>query len=213
MAALSVFRDEIAAEVPGCPGGLIDREVRYAVIEFCRKTDYWQADLDAITTVADQETYALTPPAESVVANVVRVRFDGTTIFPVTDTHQLQQAWETNSCTSPSSYLIRYDSGAKVLRPYPIVDRVLADAIVVRVSLKPTLTTVVIDDSIHLEYTEAIAGGALRKLLMMSGRKWHNPQLAAFYATKFNDGVNRAKIADLKNHTNGDLMVRMRPFA
>ena len=67
-----------------------------------------------------------------------------------------------------------------------------------------TATALSYPDFIYLGYGQAVVSGALARAMLMPGRDWSNPQLAAAHGAMFEDGIAKAKShadAGFTNHT------------
>jgi hypothetical protein len=75
-ANISTLLPQIQPDLPGCPAGMVLRELRRAANEFCRDTGAWTKELTAIHTVVDQTDYAVTLTESAYVLRVTGVEID-----------------------------------------------------------------------------------------------------------------------------------------
>lgn len=72
--------------VPGCPDTLVENNVRSSVIEFCQRSNAYQAELDPVTTVGNIFEYDLEPPSGTTVQKILWVTHLGKDVEPITTT-------------------------------------------------------------------------------------------------------------------------------
>jgi hypothetical protein len=216
--AFTSFLSEVMPIVNGCPSPMAINAVRDATLEFCRKTRYWQHDLTPFASVADQETYTLTPPTNTIIVGIIKnipenlpaVSFNGVTIA---EAHgYLPAEHESDSASTPEGYYLSIIGNEYTIRPYPIVNEDVADAFEVKVALAPSRTATGCDDRIYTDHVETIAAGALSRLLLIPQKPWTNPGLAQMKGAEFRRGCGSARITVSKNFTNASLSVRPRSF-
>ena len=63
--ALETFIPDIAVECSGASNPLILSAVRTAVIEFCRKSLYWQEETDPVPIIKGVGSTSCTPPPDA----------------------------------------------------------------------------------------------------------------------------------------------------
>lgn len=164
------FYDFVLPSVPGCPQALALQAIRHAAIEFCERTGVWHIDHPAINVVADQSPYPFAPGVTGAVVHKVLRAWHGTTeIFPATldELNELFPGnWRTKTGT-PERFT-QYGPRALMLVPKPAA--ALAGGLTAIVSLKPSATSIDIDDAVYEEYHRAIASGA-KAILMQSPKK------------------------------------------
>jgi hypothetical protein len=216
--AFTSFLSEVMPTVNGCPSLVAINAIRNSAREFCRKSRYWQHDLTPFASVANQETYTLTPPEDTEIVGIMKnpetdkeaVSFDGVTIEAANG--WVPAEYETSTDENPSWFYVSISDGDYVIRPYPIVTQDLADAFEVKVVLMPSTTATDCDDRIYTDHLETIAAGALFRLLLIPNKPWTNPGLAQMKGAEFRRGCGSARITVSKNFTNASLSVRPRSF-
>ena len=75
--ALETFIPDIAVECSGASNPLILSAVRTAVIEFCRKSLYWQEEADPVTLTEEVAEYALSTPTGRQIVQIMSINLDG----------------------------------------------------------------------------------------------------------------------------------------
>lgn len=187
--ALSLIYPQVLPEVPGCPTILAEHHIREAAIEFCERTMIHQHEHSLIAGVADQRTYAFVPPANTVVSRVIEAWYNDQRIWPKTpdELSRMYSNWLTQDGT-PAWYTQVNERNIELV-PKPSAN--LADALRLRVTLKPSKTATVIEQHIQEEHGTKIAYGAKARLMAMAGDNvpWSNPTMAAMYDGLFNNEI------------------------
>lgn len=191
------FLPYIASEATGAPSDLMQQTLVERCAHFCERTQLWRADLDAETTEANEPIYDLILPA--VVEAVLWLRMEGTDLQHVSD---LQVDPEYFSKTGkPLAFSIELD---RQIRFYPTPDA--AYSYTGRVVLKPGLDSRGVEQSLFNAHGRTIASGALAILLSMPEKTWTNLPMAAVHEQRFERGIARARVRDLRN-----IPLRVRP--
>lgn len=170
--------------------------------DFCTRTKIWIGDITAFNTVANTQTYAVTPPSNSEVVRFERVRFNGVPLEPITenDLDASDSAWETQTGT-PTHYFSRDGIG---LSFFPIPS--LVGQVAARASLRPSAATDSFPDFLNT-YLDHITAGVKAALMLMPIVAWHNAQVGATYAAIYEAGVSSASA----NAFHGLTKARRRP--
>jgi hypothetical protein len=185
--AYDAFLPEVLPFVRNCPDPTIESAIRLATIELCEKTEIWQAELDPISAVEGQWAYDLEPPANTSIHRVLSLTGpDGRRLDPVT-TGMLDQRspdWRNNPGTPV--YFIRQDEENQLwLAPPPQTAQ--TNAYLMRVILKPTITSSSASNYVMTDYRDTIVYGAITRLLRMPDRDWSNFKTAAVYYGMFQE--------------------------
>ena len=195
----SDFYSKVLPWTPGAFEGSVDDALRQACIDFCEETMCLQRTLDPLRTRTGATSYDLElAPGESV-AFLLSVSIDGTPadlIFP-------QQADEERE--SPAAYTL--DRATLVLAPAPTVG---GGRMTVKAALKPTQTADGVDDSVHEQYAQAIAAGAIALLCSQPGKPYSNPQMAATSGQVFANAKEETKQRVTAGH--GRVRLRVKPY-
>lgn len=198
MADLSVFHSRIAPIVLGCPTPTINQAIIDACIDFCTEGSALMAELDAVTTSAGNPDIELDLPSATRVARVVSLTIDGRKLAATT-----RHPASKDDASQPTSYSVSEDG---TVRLYPTPDK--AYTVESIVLLKPSRSATAVDDSLFERHAEAIASGALLRLLSMNGVSWANPAAAAMYAGSFRAGVARAEMEFRRQNATPELAVQ-----
>lgn len=210
-AVWSDFLPEVLIEVPGCPEPLVEHHIRNAAIEFCNETLIWREDLTPIDSVIEQAEYTLTPPAGSRIVMPVSVEYDDKLIDPETEENlnAKSRTWRTNDPGTPSVFLIP-DPLTILLHERP--NSVIVGGIAVKAALKPTRNATEVADIVYDDWAEAVAAGALSRIMEIPDKPWTNPNQSIYYHRKFNGAKNNARVKVDRGHAQRGARVRIRNF-
>lgn len=190
MTALTVWHDLVVPEIRGVTPEVALYETRRAVIKFCEQSQSIDTQLAAMNVVANQATYTLTPPADTLIVDAHRVEHNGKALTPSSQA-ELDRAfdnWRTETGVPRYWYL----ENRTTLRLVKTPADALISGLVVTVATKPTDTAANVDDRLWTDHSESIKIGALANLMMMDGKPWSNPQKAAFFHSQFVSRINAA---------------------
>lgn len=90
-------------------------------------------------------------------------------------------------------------------------DEVPTETVTLRVALQPSRTATTIPDVVGERFGEAIAAGAIARMLIMPGKEWTNPQMAAYHMGVYEAGVSDALVRRARGNSDHSLTVR--PYA
>lgn len=197
------LRTLVLPTVPTAPLPLVAQALRSAARQFCIETKIWR---HTFTTTVAAQRQALTPPAYSTVIKIESATFDGAPLSMVAfeDVTDAQIADTGTPTRLTQQYpneviLLPYAAGSLVTRA------VLAPASAVDIAVDPTDPTKdlnnVIPEFLFDSYGEAIAYGALGKLLNIPTESIANHELAAYYHALFNKEIGRAQIEAARSQT------------
>ena len=209
------FFPYIMPEVPGAPEPLVVMAIRNSCIEFCERSLILTRDHDPITMRTKIIDYDLEPPIkETLVIKIQQVWVEGSKIYPLAPDairaagiyNRLYSEYEENLST-PQFYLQKDE---RTITVWPVPDKVYRNGLTLRVALKPTRDSENVDDVLLEDYAEAIAAGALQRLMSSAGKPYTNIQMAAVNKMIFDRGVNLAKLRMNAGHSRASLTVKMR---
>jgi len=195
----------LLSDVPGCSNTFATQHLQQAARKFCEDTEAWREKLPAISLVAEDVTYTLTPSYDCEIRRILEVWIRTST--DVTDgldgTLQDYDKYE----YEPEGSVLTLDD---TIEPQEAV----TSGLVVKVVLVPYLVTDV--DSLAVQggisptflnyWAEPILAYAKYSLMLLQKKAWSNPQLAAVCLRDYNTGVSRAKteVEGLKYRHNQD---------
>ena len=201
------FAPFIRPEVQGCPDFLLERAVRDAATDFCRRTDVYLAEPEYIQISAGVNEYTVTIPSGTELNHIVDIYNDNIALNPVSFTELLKRLGDENTKGNPKFYAQR-DNKDFYLAPIPAEK----DTLRVLYSLKPTSSSTSIPDTIGKEYREIISHGALFRLQMMAGQPFSNPNFGAINRDLFEKEVGRTIRQSKYGFSGGSLTCKPRGF-
>jgi hypothetical protein len=177
--SLDLFLPSVLVDAPGCPEPLAIAALRFACIEFCRRTDIVQSIQDPMNTVAGTQDYAVTAPADMVLARVLAVSWQGVWLASVAQ-EQVQSDVALRGADVGTAQVLRRDPRFYFLKSpsstsvslYPVPDTSTTGTILVRASFMPSPTCVGVDDTLYTDWMEGITSGALAKIKASSGQSF-----------------------------------------
>jgi len=214
MALYEDFFPYVLPEVIGAPEPLVVHAIRNACIEFCEKSGILTRDHDPVTVIANKVDYDLEPPTGYRVVRVAKAWLDNNPLNPLAPDFVSEAAVYNrlfssynNQGSTPSAYL---QKDAATITIWPMPDRQFRSGLTLRVALKPTRASTTIEDEVFEDYAEAIAHGAIARLMVSVGKPYTNVEMAAGHAALFNAGINVARQRATHGHVRSNLSVKMR---
>ena len=207
--ALETFIPDIAVECSGASNPLILSAVRTAAIEFCRKSLYWQEEMDPVPIIKGVAEYELSPGVGVQIVRIMSVNIDGDGTLPPLTLEQVERAlpqWRTVQ-GDPAGFVA---INPETFRLTPVPDT--AGTLNATVAYAPTRTGGVVPDAIYDQHFEVIKHGTLSRLKAMMGHAFYDPQAAIYYTGRFNAGVNAAAVERNKGFSRANLRVEPRAF-
>ena len=196
----SAFTDGVVLHAHKAPPDVMEFAVRQAVIEFAQTSLSIQRDvyIDAQACVQD---YEICLDDNYVVHSVRSVCVEGCDLTartePVCDHIPSNQFYFEN----PDQLLVGRS---------PAEDK--PGSIVVRTVVHPSPDSCSVDRWVYDRHSEAIAAGALSRLLLMKDSQWYSQREAAIHLRRWKTFKNRIKGAQAKNHIAGPVYMRTRRF-
>jgi hypothetical protein len=203
----SQFLTEVTPYASGVPEFVAINAVRNAVIEFCRKTHYWQEDLDPASGTAKVPNYPVDTPPNTVLVDIVGAWYNGTLLVPksIDELSQIYRTLDWRTIDGNPAYYTRVIEPEIILVPYPTAS--LPNALTMRVALAPTRNSTYVDSALYEHYVEEIGFGARARLYSMTGQPFANDADAKTYALKFRVAMDKARIRTSKSNTRGSQRV------
>lgn len=175
-----------------CPREAVIHHARQAAIEFFRRAQVWQVDLDTLLSDGYSSDYALALDDQVELAKLLTVTIkDGADSRPyeadIIESIEGRRVKREN-CTGQKAWT---DERRKVsVFPVPPVDA----QIDVYAALKPSQASFELPDDVMAHHMEDIAHGALARIFDMQGEKitWGNPAAAELARAKFNRAISVA---------------------
>lgn len=180
---ISEMLEEVSPdEVPGCPRPLVLKHVQRAVLDFCRRSQWFRATLDPITQVKNITDYELDDlPDEVRVNSILWIKRSGRLL-------------------RPTEYDITDDGRGFSLVSPPV--ETVRQALEVRAVLAPVRKFTTLEVRLFEEWAPVMAAGALQGLRRLPKKKWSDFRQAVLDAQTYENGILRAKnqaVRDRKN--------------
>lgn len=218
MTTFDSFMPYLLPLVPGCPDPAAYQALRWACIEFCKRTDTVQRVLTAVNVVADTQDYAVTPPTDMLLVNVLGVSHAGRWLDPVmpddVESDTALRGADIGDVDlvkgTPNKYFLK-TVGTSTVSLYPVPELSITGGLLIKASFKPTQTADEVDDILFNEYVEEIAAGAAAKLQATPGQPFTQDPSAAL--ARFELGIGKAKRRKAFGQMSGSARVRPRRFA
>lgn len=215
MASYEDFFPYVLPDVIGAPEPLVVHHIRNACIEFCEKSLILTRDHDPVTVIANRVDYDLEPPGGYLVVKVQKAWLDNRELDAVAPDfvndpavyNRLYSTYNAESSSTPTKYLQKDE---RTISLWPKADRRYQNGLTMRVALKPTRASTEIEDVIFEDYAEAIAQGALYRLMASPGKAYTNTEMAVVNKGLFEQAINVARQRASRGHVRSNLSVKMR---
>jgi hypothetical protein len=198
------FYDYVLPDVPGAPTAAVDLALRQAAIAFCEQSLAWRYNHPDIEVTSGTAQYAFVPPAEAVVHAIHYAAWNGDEIATRVDESNVTIYDWRNDTGTPR--FVFGGATSLTLVPTPDADGTLA----LEVILKPAPDATGVDDSIFNEFREAIAHGALTRLMLSPKKPYTSPQLATFHQQAFTIKTAAAGMRAARNYTRAPIQTSIR---
>jgi len=199
----------ILPETPSCPNFLALNHAVRAARELCRESKVMNV-AGAFTPVNGKSAYnlaaLLTVPADTEINRVLTAKQSGTPLsgFEIVDMDERMPGWELETSDTATGYVLE-NRRSMIVYPKPDVNATLP--ITVRVSLRPTIAAVTLDNDLFADYAEAITYGALYTLLTIPNKPWTNLAEAQNKLSQFNYWIERAKQDAIRGYSDQEMVV------
>lgn len=203
--AFEAFFPEVLPHVKGCATIVAANAIRNTVIDFCEKTRIWRETLPGITVLVDVKSYAISPPANTRIIEVVSAAIDGAPIDPASanDMDRDQPGWRETGAAQ--SYTME-DAETLLLSSKPAAST--GTGLVLRVALKPTRAASECADVLFEDWLPQIAAGALFRLMTTRDQPYTDPAAAALNKAIYDAGINEALDRARQGHARVPAFVR-----
>lgn len=209
-ALFSSFLPGILVDVPGCPDFAVERELRNAAIQLCRRSLCWRQQLDPIAVFANIGGYSLdSPQFEARVIKIYDVVLTTPSADPLASPDVRQLSPKTPQSLDAASPGWRYPQNA-LSNPYPLVTNwytqddpsqiLLAGvpasngSLVILASLVPLMTATGMDAWVAEQHYEAIIHGAKARLMAIPQKPWTDFNAAAWHTGEFDKAISSANV-------------------
>lgn len=200
------FVDFVNHSITGCPVSLAEAMVRDAAIRYCQHTHIWRFTSLPSALRKGQPRYGFDAPEGAEVIGLKSVKISGSPIAPLTESD-----WPHGNKQAAMPQVWRLEEPSTLLL-WPEPDQDIEKAIEVTVILAPSHDSTMCPRMLLSNHHEGIVEGAKEKLMLMPGKEWTNPQLAAISRARFLEKANKARIKEQKGGTTKSLRIKPRAF-
>jgi len=192
---------DVLPEVDTCPDFTAEKELRRAAIEFCDLSGILRKKSDPINVVANKSSYQAQSISESMVLGIIRVKYNGVMIFPITEDKLDTEnpGWESVTGSQPTHYIL---TDTRTIRLYPIPTEALTRGLVIESTYRPKRDADGMDDLILDEYADTLVSGALYRLFSMSSKPWADRNEARRHEIIFRRGISEARAFVSRGYSN-----------
>jgi hypothetical protein len=185
---------------------LPEAAIKNAVYEFCRDSWIWRHFADVQDVVAGNAFHDFESPAGSEVAQVLACVLDGVPLTPLSTDALNEQlpTWQ----TVPGTVKFFTQQGTASLILAPVPDSNQPHSLLMTLALQPKRAAVAFPQWIAAQYMEALASGALSRLMSTPAKPWTDLAGAAMHQNRFQNALNAAKATGV--HGLGRAILRVR---
>ncbi|MBP9155852.1 MAG: hypothetical protein KBF48_12980 [Xanthomonadales bacterium] len=194
---LSELYPLISASAPGYNETSAIRELRMALRKICQEGHVSQDTVETSLSIGDRSIYVSSPNAAHLVVHRVLSITKPTGDIRIVALDDLNKIEGWRTATGDPTMATTETPGELVLNRAPTV---AITPIYVRVTTIPTLTSTKIDEDVMNRHGEAVADGALARILRIPGKPWTNPNAAMAAEQRFNVAISRARSGSAKNN-------------
>jgi hypothetical protein len=209
MVPVSAFFSRLLPNVIGCPEPLAQQALVDSAIEFCSHSLVTMSDLAPVSVVAGVSNYELDLPAQTELAQIMRVWLDGRMLGPVS-------SYEVKSIESfpgmPTYYFGRDIDEILNVRLFPTPDKDVPNGLVVRVATKPARDADQLHSILFERWSDVIVDGALARLFDTPGQSFTNEAKALVLNQKVRAKTAVARTDAMRGRVVSSMSVTMRSF-
>lgn len=212
MTPYTAFLPDVLPFVHDCPEISAIAAIRSAAIEFCEKSHYWQADVDAMDTDEGESLYMVAVPDGSTMISLVDGWYNNArlAIKSADELARLFRGSDWRSVIGDPMYVTKMTGS--MIRLCPIPTKTEFESVGLRAVLAPTRDSTGVDDDIYERFLEVVAKGARSRLYATPGQPYYDMNLSMSYRKEFITGIGEAKILANKGLTRASGSIAMRPF-
>ncbi len=193
--ALSAFYPYIEPDVMGCPQPGMDIAIKDALMELCEETRWWSDDLTPNALVSGTPSYTLAAPAEAEIVRPQSIKIDDRDLGPSISREELDvryPGWEAAVGVGPRHWFMISPTEIRLF-PIPTDESVtLGYEINCRAAIKPSRTTLIIQDRFLSDVRQAVRAGALSRLLKQRAI-WRDLDRAKDEKREFEDEIAKLR--------------------
>ncbi len=181
------FHSLVLPSVLGCPIPTMDNALRLTARDFCKRTREWR-ESESFTAQGIVNLFDIDIPPGTELVRIISADVAGEPL-DIFGRGELPTDWAT--CTPPDGL---YHVGTTEYRVFPVPP---ANArITIESALMPSNTGTGVGDDVFDRYAEAIADGALCRLMKMPRQPWSDINLAGIHDRDYERAVHHAANRD-----------------
>lgn len=209
MKAWSSFFADLLPQLPGCPDPLIEHELLRACQTFFEKTRAWQETQALVAVSANQTTFAIAPSdGTQELVRLEKAWLDSKPLGVVSAKFmddEYGDDWRTH--TGAVDRVVQVSPGTGIFYPIPLAASTVG--LKLRLSVKPSDTATGIPDEQFAKHKDALACGALARLMAHAKKPWSDQNMAMVKAAVFEAAIGRANVDAARSF--GSARVASRP--
>lgn len=199
---LTEFLPLVRPHTPGAAIPSMTQALRRSAIEFCERTRCWR---ETITITITEQDQAITAPDDSAIHEIERAEFDGERLTPIEyDDLSLPEFLESEegrpAVITQKTYneiaIVPFRAGTLIctlfLKPRD------GENITIDAGGQPANSFNTVPEFLLSRFGEAIAAGAIARVLIIPQQPFTNPEMAAVHAGRFEQGVARFNGANVR---------------
>lgn len=210
------FLDYVMPQVPGATVNMALHEIKSTIIDFCEKSLILQETLDPIAVIANTSDYDLEPPKNRLVVKILRGWYKNR-LLNHESTDNIDDATLYNKVINDVEVrkgdpFVIMQKDPRTFTLYPEPHDTVANAVTLRVALKPTRSVDTIDDFIFEDYADTIGHGVISRMALSLDKPYYNTQLAVARDALYRAGLNVARDRALKSFVRAHKHVKLRRY-
>lgn len=177
---------------PGCPEPSAYNGIRRAAIEFCETTRLWRGN-DSIAVTPDS-CNVVCAPCGAVLYEIESAQFNAYPLEAVSIPwlDEARPQWRDADETDGPRWITQTQPDTLTVVPPS------TGTLKVRTTLRPSDDAEELPDFLLKHYSQVLADGALREILMIPGKQFSNPQMAVYYGNRFDRHLGQLSNANIK---------------
>jgi hypothetical protein len=209
----SAWLPDIVIDVPGAPNIAIERQVKLTVIDFLERSHWLQrtTGLLDITGGASERSFPVgVVSATERVLKILKAWIDGkpVDVLGPGDVDDDWPDWKTQ--VGSPQYIVRERDDTYYVVPSP--SDLWTGGLRLKVAVGLLETATECDDSIRVEWRDAIAAGAKARLMRMENKPWTDLNLATSYGQFYLDQVSAATLRAIRTPARRPLVTKAHFF-
>ena len=181
----------VLPQVPNCSQLLAEQQIRRAAIVLCEESKILKHEEGPIGVTSGTSEYSFTPPTDTERVRTEWVTYDDRQLTPTTETSISIDNPRWTTTTGEPAYFMENNPGQ--IRLWPTPNATVASILKLRYSLRPTITSTSLSDTVMQDFRQPLVNGALSFLYLMPNQTWTNPDLGMALNQSFQVSILQAK--------------------